>query len=103
MYLLIDKPLFSTNVRTCTHAYMSFCPQTRVFGVVCCMNLHSTVYQNTIPEASSTMRALSGARRTDARLYTLRIKIGTRTTSRPLAGYGLPPPPQGEFCRPYFS
>ena len=23
---------------------------------------------------------------------------------RPLAGYGLPPPPpQGEFCRPYFS
>ena len=24
--------------------------------------------------------------------------------NRPLAGYGLPPPPrQGEFCRPYFS
>ena len=28
-------------------------------------------------EASSIMRALSGARCTDARLYTLRIKIGT--------------------------
>ena len=28
-------------------------------------------------EASSTMRALSSARCTDARLYTLRIKIGT--------------------------
>ena len=25
------------------------------------------------------------------------------STFRPLAGYGLPPPPQGEFCRPYFS
>ena len=33
------------------------------------------------PAASSTMRALLGARCTDARLYTLRIKIGTRTTS----------------------
>ena len=22
---------------------------------------------------------------------------------RPLAGYGLPPPPKGEFCRPYFA
>ena len=27
------------------------------------------------------MRALSGARRTDAKLYALRIKIGTRKTS----------------------
>ena len=34
-----------------------------------------------IPEASSTMREVSGARCTDARLYTLRIKVGTRTTS----------------------
>ena len=33
------------------------------------------------PEASSTMRALLGARWTYARLYTLRIEIGTRTTS----------------------
>ena len=32
-------------------------------------------------EASSTMRALSSAHCTDVRLYTLRIKIGTRTTS----------------------
>ena len=24
-------------------------------------------------------------------------------TFRPLAGYGLPPPPQGEFCGPYLS
>ena len=31
-------------------------------------------------ETSSTMRALSGARCTDARLYILRIKIDTRTT-----------------------
>ena len=29
------------------------------------------------PEASSTMRALSSARCTDAKLYTLGIKIGT--------------------------
>ena len=29
------------------------------------------------PEASTIMRALSGARCTDARLYTLGIKIGT--------------------------
>ena len=29
------------------------------------------------PESSSTMQALSSARYTDARLYTLRIKIGT--------------------------
>ena len=29
------------------------------------------------PEASSTMRALSSARCTDVRLYTVRIKIGT--------------------------
>ena len=34
-----------------------------------------------IPEARSTMRALSGARCTDTMLYTLRIRIGTRTTS----------------------
>ena len=27
---------------------MSFCSHTRVFGVVSCVNLHSTVYQNTI-------------------------------------------------------
>ena len=33
------------------------------------------------PEASSIMRALSSVRCTDVRLYTLRIKIGTRTTS----------------------
>ena len=32
-------------------------------------------------EARSTMRALSGAHSTDVRLNTLRIKIGTRTTS----------------------
>ena len=31
----------------------------------------------TNPEASSTIRALSSARFTDVRLYTLRIKIGT--------------------------
>ena len=31
------------------------------------------------------------------KLLDLRLRI-----SRPLAGYGLPPP-QGEFCRPYFS
>ena len=44
-------------------------------------SLHLTYGKIGKPEASSTMRALSGARRTDARLYTLRIKIGTRTTS----------------------
>ena len=38
-------------------------------------------------EANSTMRALSGARCTDARLYTLRIKIGTRTTSARKGSY----------------
>ena len=32
-------------------------------------------------EANSTMRELSGARCTDARLYELRIKIDTRTTN----------------------
>ena len=37
-------------------------------------NRNQTVY---LPEASSIMRALSGARCTDARLYTLWIKIGT--------------------------
>ena len=33
------------------------------------------------PEASSTTRVLSSASYTDARLYTLQIKIGNRTTS----------------------
>ena len=32
------------------------------------------------PEASSTMQALSSAHYTDVRLYTLRIKIGSRIT-----------------------
>ena len=36
--------------------------------------------QYDIAEASSTTRVLSSAHCTDARLYTLRIKIGTRTT-----------------------
>ena len=42
----VYKTLFSTYVRM--RAYMSLCSDTRVFGVVSCMNLHSTVYQNTI-------------------------------------------------------
>ena len=33
------------------------------------------------PEASSTTRVLSSTHCTDVRLYTLRIKIGTRTTN----------------------
>ena len=40
---------------------------------------HFQIRTNT--EASSTTRVLSSARCTDARLYTLRIKIGTRITS----------------------
>ena len=33
------------------------------------------------------------------------VKLGKqhRTLNRPVARYGLPPPPQGEFCRPWFS
>ena len=42
----VYKTLFSTYVRT--RAYMSLCSDTRVLGVVSCMNLHSTVYQNAI-------------------------------------------------------
>ena len=45
-WIKVYKPLFSTYVRT--HAYMPFCSDTWVFGVVSCMNLHTTVYQNTI-------------------------------------------------------
>ena len=35
-----------------------------------------------ISEGSLTMRALSGAHCTNARLYTLHIKIGTRTSAQ---------------------
>ena len=38
---------------------------------------HGSKQSSTTPEASSIMRALSGARCTDVRFYTLRIKIGT--------------------------
>ena len=41
-WIKVYKPLFSTYVHT--HAYMSFCSDTQVFGEVSCMNLHSTVY-----------------------------------------------------------
>ena len=41
-----------------------------------CSYLYDIIYY-IIPEASSTMRALASAHCTDARLYTLRIKIGT--------------------------
>ena len=44
-WIKVIKPLFTTCV--CTHAYMSLCSDTRVFGVVSCMNLHRIVYQNT--------------------------------------------------------
>ena len=39
--------------------------------------LHDTSFAIALPEASSTMRALSSARCTGVRLYILRIKIGT--------------------------
>ena len=42
-WIKVYKPFFSTYVRT--HAYMSFWLDTRVFDVVSCMNLHSTVCQ----------------------------------------------------------
>ena len=45
-WIKVYKPLFSNYI--CTYAYMYFCSDTRVFGVVSCMNLHSTIYQNTI-------------------------------------------------------
>ena len=47
----------------------------------CNSSPYSTLMTMYLPEAKSTMRALSGARCIDARLYTLRIKIGTRTMS----------------------
>ena len=43
------------------------------------MSTHNIIF--VLTEAGSMMRGLTGAGYTDARLYTLRIKIGTRTTS----------------------
>ena len=42
--------------------------------------VHSCLHVYSITEASSIILVLVGARCTDARLYTLCIKIGTRTT-----------------------
>ena len=47
-----------------------------------CNTFHtSNSFARSDPEASSITRVLSSAHCTDSRLYTLRIKIGTRTTS----------------------
>ena len=51
--------------------------QTLEYHAKKCLKYFIIIFILVIPEASSTMRAFSNAHCTDARLYTLRIKIDT--------------------------
>ena len=55
-------------------------------------------------KSDNTKGKKSGMKRDDTKGKKSDDKIGMKRddTNRPLAGYGLPPP-QGEFCTPYFS
>ena len=60
----------------------------------------SSLYQT--KQENCILRTINLDQRQEVKYHQV-SQIGQIRLNRPLAGYGLPPPTQGEFCRPYVS